>query len=96
MKMFLLMYSGPTPTRVEEILERHDVHAWTTYEGGRGAGATGRQEGSRAWPGATALVMSVVPQANADALASVLEQEAERLPHGERLHLAVLPIERFF
>lgn len=96
MRMFLLMYSGPSPRRVEEILERHDVHAWTTYEGGRGAGATGRHDGTRAWPGATALVMSVVPQANADRLAAALEQEAEALPPGERLHLAVLPIERFF
>lgn len=96
MKMFVLMYSGPSPKRVEEILERHDVHAWTSYTGGKGAGATGRHEGSRAWPGETTVVMSVVPAVGADALAAALEQEAEALPHGERLHLAVLPIEGFF
>lgn len=96
MKMFVLMYSGPGPKRVEEILERHDVHAWTSYTGGKGAGATGRHEGSRAWPGETTVVMSVVPAVGADALAAALEQETEALPPGERLHLAVLPIERFF
>ncbi len=96
MRMFMLMYSGPTPGRVEEILERHDVHAWTSYTGGRGAGLTGRHEGSRAWPGETTLVMSVIPAVNAEALAAALEQEAEALPAGERLHVAVMPIERFF
>lgn len=96
MKMFMLMYSGPSPRRVEEILERHDVHAWTSYTGGKGAGTTGRHEGNRAWPGETTMVMSVVPTGNAEALAAAMEQEAEALPPGERLHLAVLPIERFF
>ncbi len=96
MKMFVLMYSGPTPARVEQILERHAVHAWTRFDGGTGAGRTGRHEGSRAWPGQTTMVTSVVPAANADTIAAALEQEAEALPHGERLHLAVLPIERFF
>jgi hypothetical protein len=96
MKMFLLMYSGPRPERVHEILERHDVHRFTSYSGGHGAGTTGRREGTRAWPGETTTVLSVVPAANADAIAAALEQEAEALPAGERLHLAVMPIERFF
>jgi hypothetical protein len=42
------------------------------------------------------VVLSVVPAANADVIAAALEQEAEALPSGERLHLAVMPIERFF
>lgn len=96
MRMFMLMYSGPKSARVEEILERHDVHAWTSYAGGHGSGRTGRHEGTRAWPGETTMVLSVVPVANADALAAALEQEAKALPAGERLHMAVMPIERFF
>jgi hypothetical protein len=96
MRMFIMMYSGPSPDRVEAILERHGVHAWTRYTGGTGAGTTGRHQGTRAWPGETTTVMSVVPAANTTALAAALEQEAEALPPGERLHLAVLPIERFF
>ncbi len=96
MRMFMLMYSGPSPDRVHGILERHDVHRYTSYAGGQGAGTTGRREGTRAWPGETTTVLSVMPAANADALAAALEQEADALPAGERLHLAVLPIERFF
>ena len=96
MRLFLLMYGGPSPDRVTAILERHGLHDYTLFEGGRGAGRTGRREGTRAWPGETTVLMSAVPAADADALAATLEQEAEALPAGERLHLAVLPIDRFF
>ncbi|MCL4214942.1 MAG: hypothetical protein KJZ74_13620 [Gemmatimonadales bacterium] len=96
MRLFLMMYSGPSPDRVTAILERHDLHDYTLFEGGRGAGRTGRREGTRAWPGETTVLLSAVPLAHAEALATTLEQEAEALPAGERLHLAVLPIERFF
>ena len=37
MKLFLLMYGGPSPERVGAILERHDIHEYTTFEGGKGA-----------------------------------------------------------
>lgn len=96
MRMFMLMYGGPSSDGVHAILERHGIAEYTTYEGGHGAGRTGRREGTRAWPGTTTMVLSAVPAAHADALAAALEQEAEALPSGEHLHLAVLPIERFF
>lgn len=96
MRMFVLMYSGPSPKRVEEILERHDVHAWTSYSGGHGSGSTGKHDGTRAWPGETTVVMSVVRSVEADLIAEALEAEAQALPSGERLHLAVMPIDRFF
>ena len=96
MKLFMLMYGGPTPDRVSGILERHGIHEYTTFTGGHGSGRTGKREGSRAWPGETTMVMSIVPSDHADAIAAALEQEAAALPSGERLHLAVLPTDRFF
>jgi hypothetical protein len=96
MRMFMLMYGGPTPARVTEILERHGIHEYTTFEGGHGAGRTGKREGTRAWPGGTTVLLSVVARRTSEALAAALEQESKALPPGERLHLAVLPIERFF
>lgn len=96
MRMFLLMYGGPNGTRVPSILERHGIDHYTTYGGGHGAGSTGRREGTRAWPGETSMTVSVVPDERADSLVTELEAEAKVLPAGERLHVAVLPIERFF
>jgi hypothetical protein len=42
------------------------------------------------------MLVSIVPDERAESLASELEREARALPPGERLHVAVLPIERFF
>ena len=96
MKLFMMMYGGPSPDRVADILERHGMHEYTSFRGGQGSGRTGKREGTRAWPGETTVLVSVVPSEHADALAAALEQEADALPAGERLHLAVLPTDRFF
>ena len=96
MKLFLVMYGGPSPDRLAEILERQGLHDYTTFAGGHGSGRTGKREGSRAWPGETTMALSVVPTEVADTVASALAREAEALPAGERLHVAILPTERFF
>jgi hypothetical protein len=95
-RMFMLMYGGPDAARVPTILERHGISQYTAFDGGHGAGRTGKREGSRAWPGETTMLVSIVPDERADSLADELEREAKALPTGERLHVAVLPIERFF
>lgn len=96
MRMFLLMYGGPDAGRVPALLEKHGITHFTSFDGGRGAGATGRREGTRAWPGETTMLVSIVPDERAPVLASALEAEAGALPAGERLHVAVVPIEQFF
>jgi hypothetical protein len=96
MKMFLLMYGGPDGARVPALLERHGVTHYTRFEGGHGAGSTGRREGTRAWPGETTMIVSMVPDERADSLSSELRAEAAQLPAGERLHVAVIPTDSFF
>jgi hypothetical protein len=96
MKLFMLMYGGSSGERLAGILKRHGIHEYTTFAGGHGSGHTGKREGSRAWPGETTMVVSVVPSEQADALAEALRHEADAMPAGERLHLVVLPTDRFF
>jgi len=96
MKMVLIIYSGPDPRLVTDLLDRHGAGGYTTLERGRGAGTTGRRQGTRAWPGDATLIFSVVPPDRAADLAATLSAAAAGLAAGERLHAAVLPIERFF
>lgn len=96
MRTFLLMYGGPDESRVPTILERHGITHYTSFAGGHGAGSTGRREGTRAWPGETTMIVSLVPDDRAESLADELQQEAAGLPAGERLHVAVHSTERFF
>jgi hypothetical protein len=96
MKMLMLVYSGASPSRVASLLDAHRAGGWTEFAGVHGAGASGRRAGTRAWPGESTLFVSVVPAETAAALRDALREEADRLPSGERLHVAVLPTETFF
>ena len=96
MKLLMVVYSGSQPRNVIALLESHAVHGWTEVPQAVGAGLTGRREATRAWPGDAAVFFTVVDDPRATPLADALEQAARALPAGERLHAAVLPVERFF
>ena len=94
MKMLVLTYSGADPGRVSTLLDAAGVPGHTRLEGGHGHGLTGPRAGTRAWPGEVTVCFSVVD----DALAGVAATHCRtaQLPPGERLHVAVLPIDSFF
>ena len=96
MKMLVLIYSGPTPQRISSLLDRHHAGGYTEFRNAHGSGATGRREGTRAWPGESTLFVSVLPSEHTDSLVGAPRDAAGQLPTGERLHVAVLPTETFF
>ena len=96
MKLVMIVYSGSRPKTVTALLEAHDVRGWTELPRALGAGASGRREQSRAWPGDAAVIFTIVDAARAGELTGALAAAAAELPAGERLHAAVLPIEHFF
>lgn len=95
MKLILLVYGGSTPDRVVAMLERCPTAAWTRLDDAHGVGASGRREGTRAWPGGNTLFFTTVPVETADRLLGLIRAEAAALPEGERLRAAVLPVETF-
>jgi len=95
MKMLLIVYSGPKPQRVSELLDRHAA-GYTEFSNARGSGSTGRREGSRAWPGTSWIFFSVLEDAEAAALHGELRACALELPREERLHAAMLPADTYF
>lgn len=95
LKMLVIIYSGPEPERITTVLDAHPISGYTEFGEVRGVGATGRREGSRAWPGRSTLFMSVVEEEHAATVVRDLREIARRLPEGQRLHVAVLPVEQF-
>jgi hypothetical protein len=93
-KMLVLTYSGADSGRASALLDEAGVPGHTCLEAGRGHGLTGPRVGTRAWPGEVTVCFSVVD----DALAEVVTTccRAAQFPPGERLHLAVLPVDSFF
>lgn len=95
MKLLLIIYSGPQPDRVSELLDAAGVRGYSEFENVHGTGRTGRRKGTRAWPGGSAVFFSIVPGDCADELMAELKAEAAKLKGEERLHVAVLPTEQF-
>lgn len=93
MRMLLVIYAGDTPSRVTEVLDRFQVEGYTELPGARGSGQTGPRLGTRAWPGGSTVFFTMVPRAEATPVVEAFAEEARRLPDGERLHVAVLPVE---
>jgi hypothetical protein len=93
-KMLVLTYSGANPARISTLLDEAGVPGHTRLDGGHGHGLTGPRAGTRAWPGEVTVCFSVVD----DALAGKVSAHcrAAVLPAGERLHVAVLPVDTFF
>jgi hypothetical protein len=92
-KLLLLIYAGSTPERVTALLDRHRVEGYTELPGALGAGQTGRRLGTRAWPGGNTVFFSLVPAEEERTVVRAVLEESRTLPEGERLHVAVLPVE---
>lgn len=95
MKLLLLIYSGPTPQRIAALLEAHDAPGYTEFVNARGAGTTGKIEGTRAWPGTATVFMSVVPATRVAELRDALLDYKANAVEGEHLHVATLPMEDY-
>jgi hypothetical protein len=93
MKMLVMTYSGDDPERVSTLLDRLGVPGHTRFDHGHGHGLTGPRDGTRVFPGQVTVCFSVVDDAMAGAAATACR--TAELPPGERLHLAVLPVESF-
>ena len=96
MKLLLVIYSGSRPRLVPDLLDAHHVGGYTGLTQAHGTGATGRREGTRAWPGDSTVFFSIVAQEQVAALTAALRHEADGLEPLERLHVAVLPTDTFF
>lgn len=96
MKLLLIVYTGSNSRLVPDLLDAHHAGGYTRLEHAHGAGTSGKREGTRAWPGSADVHFSVVPEERVTELTDALRDEADRLPEGERLHVAVMPTETFF
>lgn len=96
MKLVMMLYTGSNPQRVTDVLDTHEAHGFTEIDRVHGRGTTGRVEGTRAWPGESSVLFSIVPDERVASLESALRALASDAAAGERLHVAVLPVEDFF
>jgi hypothetical protein len=95
-RLFFITYSGTHPSLVTDVLKQEQVTGYTCVQEACGEGASGPRQGTRAFPGQTALFFSVVPPDRYEGLVRALKTQAQRMPDGERLHVSTLGVEEFF
>jgi nitrogen regulatory protein PII len=93
MKMVMVICPDARRDEIREIVAQHAVHAFSELKDVTGEGATGKRMGTRAWPGTSRLLFTVLDDEKKDALLAALQTCSRELYPGEGLRAFVLPVE---
>jgi hypothetical protein len=78
MKMLMLLVPSDCLEDVQELMDRHEIHAYTEVPYLPGSGKGGRKLGTRAFPGTSSMLLAVLPSEEAARLTAALREYAER------------------
>lgn len=93
MKMLMIVFRSSLKDRVENLLQRCDVNAYTEIQETMGLGETGLAEGSSIWPGVNTVVMVALPDDHAERVGNEVRALVEEGSRNK--HLAKPPIRVF-
>lgn len=77
MKMLLLLVPSDCLEDVQELMDRHEIHAYTEIPFLPGSGKSGRKMGTRAFPGTSSMVLAVLESDEASRLTAAMQGYAE-------------------
>ena len=78
MKMIMMFVPSDCLEDVQELMDRHDIHAYTEVPHLLGSGQSGRKLGTRAFPGTSSMLLAVLRPDEADRLTAALRDYAAR------------------
>jgi nitrogen regulatory protein PII len=96
MKILMIVFRSSLKSRVQELLQRCEVHAYTEIPETVGLGETGRAEGSSnwsVWPGVNSVIMVALVDDHADHVANEVKAWVEQGSRNK--HWAKPPIRVF-
>jgi len=93
MRMIMVICSEARQKDVRELIDKHDIHAYTELVNVLGAGETGVHLNSHTWPGKSVLIFTVLKKAKAQELLKALKEFQGTLYEGEGLRAFVLPVQ---
>ena len=73
-RMLVVVSPAERSSQVLALLEEHGVHAFTEIPEVAGSGKSGRHLGTRAFPGASSLIFTFLPETKAAELAAALRE----------------------
>jgi len=93
MKMMIIICPEAREKEINELITRHEVHAFSQIRDVIGAGKTGRKMGTQVWPGESVLTFAVVDDSKSEELKDALRRCVRELYPGEGMRTFVLAIE---
>ncbi len=90
----MIFCAGSKVDAIRRLIDAHEVHGYTEIRDLVGSGAAGLHMGTRAHPGASALILAAVDPTKADELTTALAGIARTCAPEEGLRVFVLPVER--
>lgn len=93
MKMVMTICPETRREEIQNLIEKHEVHAYTEVLEVIGEGQTGKHLGTRLWPGKSIIIFTVVSAGKKNDLVAELKAFHDRLYPGEGLKVFVLPVE---
>ncbi len=94
MKLLMIFCTGACDQKLRDLVESLGVHAYTEIPEAMGAGSTGKHFGTRAWPGASSVILTAVESAKADELMSALADFSKRCLPEQGVRAVLLPVEK--
>ena len=94
MKLLMIFCTGACDQKLRELVVSHGVHAYTEIPDVMGAGSTGKHFGTRAWPGASSVILTAVDTSKADELLAALEEFSKRCLPEQGVRAVVLAVEK--
>lgn len=77
MKLMMALVPSECMQEVQELVERHEIHAYTEIPSVLGAGRAGKKLGTRAFPGTTGMILLVVESEKAEAVVEAIREFAD-------------------
>ena len=93
MKMLMVLVPSDCLADVQEVIDKHEIHAYTEIPNVLGAGKSGRKLGTRAFPGTTSMLLAVVGAAEADRLVAAVREYSERSQCCDEIRMFAVPAE---
>jgi nitrogen regulatory protein PII len=93
MKMLMVLVPSDCLADVQNVIDKHEIHAYTEIPNVLGSGKSGRKLGTRAFPGTTSMLLAIVSAEEADRLVAAVREYATQAQCCEEIRVFAMPAE---
>jgi hypothetical protein len=94
MRLVLIMAPGECLEEIQELVIRHDIRTFTEIPNVPGAGRTGAKLGTRAFPGTSSMLLTIVPREEVARITEAIREYSAVPENCSQVAVFALPAEQ--